>query len=99
MLRPFKYQCNKYLNYSHTLTMELCGIGYRNLAFFLECIAYTLGYFGTAEVVEFADYGVPQRRQRLITIYSKNECCLTKLASDMDLTNCPRTVWVLVVSP
>lgn len=36
-----------------------------------------LGYFGTAEVVEFADYGVPQRRQRLITIYSKNECLVS----------------------
>lgn len=31
-----------------------------------------IGYSGTAEVVEFADYGVPQRRQRLITVYSKN---------------------------
>ena len=32
-----------------------------------------LGYFGTAEVIEFADYGVPQRRQRLITVYSKDK--------------------------
>lgn len=30
-----------------------------------------LGYRGSAEVVEFADFGVPQRRQRLITIYSR----------------------------
>lgn len=29
-------------------------------------------YVGRAEVVEFADYGVPQRRQRLITVYSRN---------------------------
>jgi DNA (cytosine-5)-methyltransferase 1 len=28
-------------------------------------------YVGKAEVVEFADYGVPQRRKRLITVYSK----------------------------
>ena len=31
-------------------------------------------YVGRAEVVEFADYGVPQRRQRLITVYSRNRC-------------------------
>lgn len=31
-----------------------------------------LGYIGKAEVVEFADFGVPERRQRLITVFSKN---------------------------
>lgn len=30
------------------------------------------GYQGNFEVVEFADYGVPQRRQRLITVYSRD---------------------------
>jgi DNA (cytosine-5)-methyltransferase 1 len=30
-------------------------------------------YMGGAEVVEFADYGVPQRRQRLITIFTRDE--------------------------
>lgn len=30
------------------------------------------GYCGTQAVVEFADYGVPQRRQRLITIYTRD---------------------------
>ena len=30
-------------------------------------------YDGKAEVVEFADYGVPQMRQRLITIFSKEK--------------------------
>lgn len=30
-------------------------------------------YVGRAEVVEFADYGVPQCRQRLITIFSRQE--------------------------
>jgi DNA (cytosine-5)-methyltransferase 1 len=30
-----------------------------------------LGYLGSAQVVEFADYGVPQRRQRLITVFSR----------------------------
>ncbi len=29
-------------------------------------------YVGRAEVVEFADYGVPQCRQRLITVFSRN---------------------------
>jgi len=31
------------------------------------------GYYGKWEVVEFADHGVPQRRQRLITVFSKNK--------------------------
>lgn len=35
-------------------------------------------YVGRREVVEFADYGVPQRRQRLITVFAKTG----KLASD-----------------
>ncbi len=30
-------------------------------------------YIGTWEVIEFADYGVPQRRQRLLTIFTKNK--------------------------
>ncbi|MDR0811917.1 MAG: DNA cytosine methyltransferase [Paludibacter sp.] len=29
-------------------------------------------YVGKCEVVEFADYGVPQRRQRLITVFTKD---------------------------
>lgn len=29
-------------------------------------------YYGKWDVVEFADYGVPERRQRLITIFTKN---------------------------
>jgi len=41
----------------------------------IEHIAQTLGseYVGRAEVVEFADYGVPQCRQRLITIFSRDD--------------------------
>ena len=31
-----------------------------------------LGYVGGAQEVQFADYGVPQRRKRLITVYSRN---------------------------
>lgn len=46
-----------------------------NLIGIVEFIKERLGasYHGKAEVVEFADYGVPQRRQRLITIFSKNK--------------------------
>jgi len=42
----------------------------------VELIRRTLGpeYVGGAATVEFADYGVPQRRQRLITIFSRTEC-------------------------
>lgn len=38
-----------------------------------EYVGEQLGprYVGRPEVVEFADYGVPQRRQRLITVYSR----------------------------
>ena len=40
----------------------------------IDFISETLkGYTGKAEVVEFANYGVPQRRQRLITIFTKNK--------------------------
>jgi DNA (cytosine-5)-methyltransferase 1 len=31
------------------------------------------GYEGTWEIVEFADYGVPQCRQRLITVFTRDE--------------------------
>ena len=30
-------------------------------------------YIGKAEVINFADYGVPQRRQRLITVFTKDD--------------------------
>jgi len=41
----------------------------------LDYIPAKLGqdYLGGAEVVEFADYGVPQKRQRLITIFTRDE--------------------------
>lgn len=40
----------------------------------LDYITEVLGaeYEGKGEVVEFADYGVPQKRQRLITIFSRD---------------------------
>jgi DNA (cytosine-5)-methyltransferase 1 len=39
----------------------------------LELVAEILGreYVGRGEIVEFADYGIPQRRQRLITVFSR----------------------------
>lgn len=41
----------------------------------LDYIKEELGdeYVGGGEVVEFADYGVPQRRQRLITVFSRTK--------------------------
>ena len=46
-----------------------------NLVQILDFVRTELGpdYSGTAAIVEFADYGVPQCRQRLITIFSRNE--------------------------
>jgi DNA (cytosine-5)-methyltransferase 1 len=51
----------------------------------LEYIKKRLGdeYVGKSEVVQFADYGVPQRRTRLITIYSKD----AKLKEHFSQTN------------
>lgn len=45
-----------------------------NLVGIVDYIASRLGesYAGNATVVEFADYGVPQRRQRLITIFTRD---------------------------
>ena len=44
-----------------------------NLISILDLIQKTLApdYLGEAYDVEFADYGIPQRRQRLITVYSR----------------------------
>ncbi len=40
----------------------------------IEYVKYRLGmeYTGTCEVVEFADYGVPEKRQRLVSIFSRS---------------------------
>ncbi len=49
-------------------TIEVDG----GLVNIIDYIALRLGaeYRGGAQVVEFADYGVPQRRQRLITVFT-----------------------------
>lgn len=44
-----------------------------NIIDYIRAELKPLGYVGHAEVIEFADYGVPQRRQRLITIFSRDE--------------------------
>lgn len=48
----------------------------------VDYMAQSLGpeYSGRAEVVEFADYGVPQCRQRLITVFSRDERLIDWLA-------------------
>jgi DNA (cytosine-5)-methyltransferase 1 len=44
-----------------------------NIIDFIRQELEPMGYVGSEEVVEFSNYGVPQRRQRLITIFSKNK--------------------------
>jgi len=41
-------------------------------------------YVGKAYSVEFADYGIPQRRQRLITVYTRNEIAKRHFANGID---------------
>jgi len=63
-------------------------------------------YVGCAYDVEFADYGIPQRRQRLITVYSKNNCHINNFHDGIDLIPPPthakaptteRKIWVSVM--
>jgi len=58
----------------------------------VEYIRTKLGpdYVGGAEVVEFADYGVPQCRQRLITVFSRHDA-MTDWFKDMGTFMPPRT--------
>ncbi len=48
------------------------------------------GYVGSAYDVEFADYGVPQRRQRLITVYTRDTEAIRRFSSGVPLVP-PRT--------
>lgn len=43
------------------------------------------GYVGKWEVIEFADYGVPQRRQRLITVFSKDTAIIDNLINQRSI--------------
>ena len=58
----------------------------------LDIVRDTLGadYQGKAEVVEFADYGVPQRRKRLISIWTRSAALQRRLAKEGSLLP-PRT--------
>lgn len=53
----------------------------------LDIIQKTLApeYQGKAYDVEFADYGIPQRRQRLITVYTRDERTLSRFAEGIEL--------------
>lgn len=46
-------------------------------------------YAGTAQVVEFADYGVPQRRQRLITVYTRDPELKARIGTEGGLLTPP----------
>lgn len=56
---------------ANTLIQDESG----DLVNIIDYIQIRLGsdYIGKAEVVEFADHGVPQRRQRLITVFSRDD--------------------------
>ncbi len=53
----------------------------------LQMIASMLAprYYGKWEVVEFADYGVPQRRQRLITVFSRIDPLISRAKAGQSL--------------
>lgn len=53
-------------------TVISTGEKYINIIDYIK-IRLGVDYAGKAEVVEFADYGVPQMRQRLITIFSRTK--------------------------
>lgn len=44
-----------------------------NIFDFINNSLAPLGYIGAPEVVEFANYGIPQKRQRLIAIYTRHQ--------------------------
>lgn len=49
-----------------------------------DCL-YPLNYVGTAYDVEFADYGIPQRRQRLITVYTRDNEAIRRFSEGIPL--------------
>jgi len=63
-----------------------------NIRPILDIVRDALGddYRGHAEVVEFADYGVPQRRKRLISVWTKTSSLQRRLKRDASLLP-PRT--------
>ncbi len=47
------------------------------------------GYVGAAYDVEFADYGIPQRRQRLITVYTRDPEAVQRFRAGVSLIPSP----------
>jgi DNA (cytosine-5)-methyltransferase 1 len=80
----------------------------RKLKYVLDVIFDQLGgeYDGRAYDVEFADYGIPQRRQRLITVLTREPQAIAAFRSGHSLIPCPthaktstptRSKWVSVM--
>jgi len=57
----------------------------------LELVSRKLGneYRGEAKVIEFADYGLPQRRKRLITVFTRNKLAKQALTDHISLIPIP----------
>ena len=69
-LRPETVLLENVPEMANTMILDEHGRPTPILAYIERCLGPD--YVGRAEVVEFADYGVPQCRQRLITVYSRN---------------------------
>ncbi|MDY6803106.1 MAG: DNA cytosine methyltransferase [Cyanobacteriota bacterium] len=71
MLKPKWVICENVSRMSNTVIEDENG----NFRQILDLIPEYLGteYAGEAKVVDFADYGIPQRRKRLITVYSRSQ--------------------------
>lgn len=50
---------------------------------------HPIGYVGAAYDVEFADYGIPQRRQRLITVYTRDPAATQRFIAGVPLIPSP----------
>lgn len=57
----------------------------RNILEIVQDTLDPLGYVGEAYDVEIADYGIPQRRQRLITVYTRDEIAAQRYKQGVSL--------------
>jgi DNA (cytosine-5)-methyltransferase 1 len=87
-LRPLWVVFENVIEMRHTVIADEQGL----VRPILEVIQSALSpvYSGVAYDVEFADYGIPQRRQRLITIYTRDPAGLTAFRNGATLLP-PRT--------
>ncbi|MDQ1154272.1 DNA cytosine methyltransferase [Brevundimonas sp. SORGH_AS_0993] len=69
-LRPKVFVVENVPEMEQTIILSRDG-RYIGLLDLIDEILTPLGYTGRSSVIEFADYGVPQRRQRLITVFSR----------------------------